>query len=410
MAGDARAIVAACLYPATKLSPGHVHVLTRPVRSLLAFGQRQVSAWRPCVLERSLGRYSTGPHDRHRQTAGTSPPFNLQPSRLNSPTIVAAADYRCSLTEMRSRALGQNFLRNRRTARRVAHLAGDDHSLLCVDLGAGNGSITDACLLRSGAILAIEVDPRLAEALRTRFANEPRVTILEEDLSRSVPPAEPFVIAANPPFNMSTVLVRRWFGDENFRSGALIVEKPFAGRVSGLYGATKISVSLAPFLELAIPFAVRPAEFNPQPKIDAAILTAVRRTEPALPWADRAAYWRFVNYLFERSQPTVGDALAPLKLAGIPRSVRNLPIREVQTHDVVELHRALKDAAHGAWKAINAFEVSLPVSRRMTLGEFAPPPEPGTSSVSARPDQAGRRTRSRSTSARASEPPGRSTS
>jgi len=310
---------------------------------------------------------------------------------------------------MRSRALGQNFLRNRRTARRVAHLAGEDHSLLCVDLGAGNGSITDACLLRSGAILAIEVDPRLAEGLRTRFANEPRVTIREEDLSRSVPPREPFVIAANPPFNMSTLLVRRWFGDENFRSGALIVEKPFAGRVSGLYGATKLSVSLAPFLELAIPFAVRPAEFNPQPKIDAAILTAVRRPDPTLPWADRAGYWKFVNYLFERSQPTVGEALAPLKLAGIPKSVRNLPIREVQPHDVLGLHRALQDAAPIAWKAVDAFEVSLAASRRTTLGQFAPAPGTGTNSMSKRPSQADRRTWSRSTSARASGPPGRST-
>lgn len=271
---------------------------------------------------------------------------------------------------VRSRALGQNFLRNRRTARRVAHLAGEDHSLLCVDVGAGNGAITEACLLRSGPILAIEVDSRLAQQLRNRFAGEPRVTILEEDLSISVPPAEPFVVAANPPFNLSTLLVRRWFAHPNFHSGALIVEKPFAGRVSGSYGATKVSISLAPYLELKIPFDVRPAEFSPQPSVDAAILTAARRADPALPWADRASYWMFVNYLFERGRHTVGEALRELKLVGVPESVLRLRVREIESEDAIELHYAVQAGSPRVRDLIGTFEESLPPARRAAIGDL----------------------------------------
>lgn len=276
-----------------------------------------------------------------------------------------------SLTSVRSRELGQNFLQNRRTARRVAHLAGGDPGLLCVDLGAGNGSITDAALLRSGPILAIEMDARLAQRLRQRFEAEPRVTVVEADLAAAEPPSVPFVIAANPPFNLSTFLVRRWFAAENFQSGALIVERPFAGRVSGGFGATKLSVSLGAYLEMSVPFDVRPAEFNPRPRVDAAILTASRREDAPVPWAERAAYWTLVNYLFERGRHTVGEAVEQLALPGVPNAVRRLPIREIALEDAVELYRQVS-AVERCRALLDRFESSLPVSRRMALGDLIP--------------------------------------
>lgn len=147
---------------------------------------------------------------------------------------------------MRSRQLGQNFLRNKRTARRLVHLAGGEPQLLCVDLGAGTGSVTEAALaIRTGSILAVEYDQRLVAQLKARYADEPRVMVRSADLLAAPLPDEPFIIAANPPFNTSTKLVRRWMLAPTFVSGALIVEAPFAGRVSGSYGATKLSLPCA---------------------------------------------------------------------------------------------------------------------------------------------------------------------
>ena len=80
---------------------------------------------------------------------------------------------------MRSRQLGQNFLRNKRTARRLVHLAGGEPQLLCVDLGAGTGSVTEAALaIRTGSILAVEYDQRLVAQPKARYADEPRVMVL----------------------------------------------------------------------------------------------------------------------------------------------------------------------------------------------------------------------------------------
>lgn len=197
------------------------------------------------------------------------------------------------------------------------------------------------------------------------------MTVVEADLTAATPPSVPFVIAANPPFNLSTLLVRRWVAAEHFQSGALIVERPFAGRVSGGFGATKLSISLGAYVAMAVPFDVRPAEFNPRPRVDAAILTASRRVDAPLPWAERASYWTLVNYLFERGRHTVGEAIEQLAISGVPNAVRRLPIREITVEDAVELHRHVS-AVDRCRPLLDRFESSLPVSRQVTLGDLIP--------------------------------------
>lgn len=267
---------------------------------------------------------------------------------------------------MRSVELGQNFLRNQRTARRLVYLAGGPAGLPCVDLGAGRGMVTSAALRREGRVIAIETDPRLAAGLRSAFADEPRVEVIEQDLMAVDLPSEPFVIAANPPFNLSTKLVRRWLLARHFVSGALIVERPFGQRVAGEFGATKLSLSLAPFLELAIPVNVRAAEFSPQPRVSAAILTATRRPEPEIASRDRADYWRFVNYLFERSKPTIGEALAPLRL-DLGRTAEARAVRDLSAEFTTRLFIASVRSNQKALATITAFEAALPARRSSEL-------------------------------------------
>jgi 16S rRNA A1518/A1519 N6-dimethyltransferase RsmA/KsgA/DIM1 with predicted DNA glycosylase/AP lyase activity len=266
---------------------------------------------------------------------------------------------------MRSRQLGQNFLRNKRTARRLVHLAGGDPQLLCVDLGAGTGSLTEAALaIRTGSILAVEYDERLVAQLTARYADEPRVIVRSADLLAAPLPDEPFVIAANPPFNTSTKLVRRWMLAPTFVSGALIVEAPFAGRVTGSYGATKLSLSLAPFLHLDTGVAVKSAEFTPAPNVATVILTSSQRPKLDVARDDAPAYWAFVNFLFERGSRTVGEALRPLAKSGFSASVSGRLVRDVDVGLAIQLFTELVQANEQAARRIRTFEERLPVGRR----------------------------------------------
>ena len=91
-----------------------------------------------------------------------------------------------------------------------------------VDLGAGEGALTD-CLARTGArVLAVELHARRAEELRRRFAGM-RVAVLEMDVRAFTWPGHPFRVVANPPYDGVNALVRRLLATRQLRSADLVV-------------------------------------------------------------------------------------------------------------------------------------------------------------------------------------------
>jgi 23S rRNA (adenine-N6)-dimethyltransferase len=86
-----------------------------------------------------------------------------------------------------------------------AHIARGD---LVLDVGAGTGALT-AHLLDAGArVVAFELHARRAHELRERFAGAP-VTVVRADASDLRLPRRPFRVVANPPFGITTSLLRR---------------------------------------------------------------------------------------------------------------------------------------------------------------------------------------------------------
>jgi 23S rRNA (adenine-N6)-dimethyltransferase len=84
---------------------------------------------------------------------------------------------------------------------------------LVLDLGAGYGAITSALAQAGARVIAVERDPGLAGRLERRFADRPGVRVVPADL-RSVPlPRREFSVVANPPFSVTTDLLRRLLGD-----------------------------------------------------------------------------------------------------------------------------------------------------------------------------------------------------
>jgi 23S rRNA (adenine-N6)-dimethyltransferase len=91
-----------------------------------------------------------------------------------------------------------------------------------VDLGAGDGALTDP-LARAGCrVLAVELHPRRAAALRERF-DDSRVAVLELDVDAFRWPGHPFRVVANPPYAGINALVRRLLTLPQLRSADLLV-------------------------------------------------------------------------------------------------------------------------------------------------------------------------------------------
>jgi 23S rRNA (adenine-N6)-dimethyltransferase len=115
-------------------------------------------------------------------------------------------------------------------ARRVVADAKIDAGDLVVDIGAGTGALT-APLVRSGArVVAVELHRGRADELRRRFA-EDRVTVVRADASHLRLPRQPFRVVANPPFGITTPLLRRLLAPgSRLLAADLVLPRPVAMR------------------------------------------------------------------------------------------------------------------------------------------------------------------------------------
>lgn len=99
-----------------------------------------------------------------------------------------------------------------------------------LDLGAGDGALT-APLVRAGAqVIAVELHPGRANALRTRFRGETAVRVLEIDLMDLRLPGRPFTVVANPPWSLAKPLLRMLTGPHSRLTGAdLVLQRGLVG-------------------------------------------------------------------------------------------------------------------------------------------------------------------------------------
>jgi 23S rRNA (adenine-N6)-dimethyltransferase len=160
-------------------------------------------------------------------------------------------------------------------ARRLVIAAGIKPGDLVLDIGAGTGALTGP-LVRAGAlVVAIELHPRRARQLRDRFVHDD-VTVVQVDAVDLKLPRRPFRVVANPPFGITTALIRRLLSrGSRLVTADLVVPTHVAVRwVSGRApGANR----WCRIFDASVPYRLPRAALRPLPPGHIAVLRVERR-------------------------------------------------------------------------------------------------------------------------------------
>ena len=173
---------------------------------------------------------------------------------------------------------GQVFLRNRDIAIYEVNLLNREHSSV-LEIGSGEGSLTEVLLDSGFKVDAVEPDHRLADFLRTRFASqieEGNLTIIQESIL-DMQPRRCDSIIGNIPYMITAAIVFKIF-DFDFKEAILMVQKEFAAKACaepGSKGASRISYSLQLRAEVEYIRTVPRVFFDPVPAVDSAIIRIV---------------------------------------------------------------------------------------------------------------------------------------
>jgi 16S rRNA (adenine1518-N6/adenine1519-N6)-dimethyltransferase len=220
-----------------------------------------------------------------------------------------------------TKALGQNFVHDPNTVRRIvatAELTPDD---VVVEVGPGLGSLTLALLPAAGHVYAVEIDPILAGALPATVATRAsavadRLTVLQRDAMRvgaaDFADAAPTALVANLPYTVAVPVVLHLLAElPSLRHGLVMVQREVADRLAAAPGSKTYgipSVKLAWYAKARRAGRVPPSVFWPVPNVDSGLVAFGRHDPPA--GADRAATFAVVDAAFAQRRKTLRAALA----------------------------------------------------------------------------------------------------
>ena len=249
-------------------------------------------------------------------------------------TLLGATEIRAlaaSLNATPTKKLGQNFVIDPNTVRRIVSQAHVCETDVVVEIGPGLGSLTLALLPNVAKVLAVEIDPVLAGALPATIALhapslKDNLTVINADAMRiDELPANPTHLVANLPYNVSVPVVLHFL--ETFPSlkeilvmvQAEVADRMAAGPGSKIYGVP--SVKMAWYGEVTKAGSVGRNVFWPAPNVDSGLVRLVRKDREYDPQL-RELTFTIVDAAFGQRRKTLRTALG--SVLGSPQDVESI--------------------------------------------------------------------------------------
>lgn len=260
------------------------------------------------------------------------------------------------------KSLGQNFLTDRNVLSRIAACVEPAPTDCLLEIGPGKGALTELLAPGCARLVAIELDARLVPLLRSKFAANPHVQIVEADILAvdlaallTGTDGQRWKVAANLPYNISTPVLFAFLDQRAlFSRLVLMLQKEVGDRLAAVPGGKEygaLSVLFRLHFDIVREFIVKPGSFHPVPKVDSAVLSFVPLPEPRVAVGDEALFRRVVKGAFAMRRKTIWNCLKSASLgvtdAALAAALHDCgidPVRRGETLDLDEfaaLTRAL---------------------------------------------------------------------
>jgi 16S rRNA (adenine1518-N6/adenine1519-N6)-dimethyltransferase len=250
-----------------------------------------------------------------------------------------------------TKKLGQNFVVDANTCRKIVKLAEVGNKDIALEIGPGLGSLTLALLESAKQVVAVEIDERLAKQLPLTsiehgFSDKQLITLNQDAMVLKKLSVEPNVLVANLPYNISVpVLLNTLEHFPSITRGVVMVQSEVAHRLAAKpdnkdYGSPTVKANWWSSLHLA--GSVGRSVFWPVPNVDSS-LVRFDRHEPLGSESERIATFAVIDEAFAKRRKMMRSALSQLfggkaeeylNNAGVDPTIRGEALSVEQFHEI----------------------------------------------------------------------------
>ncbi len=236
---------------------------------------------------------------------------------------------------LHKKSLGQHFLRSESALRKIVeagHLLATDTVL---EVGPGEGALTELLLAQAGKIIAVEKDDRLIPVLQQKFTIEitsGKLELIHTDILnyelRSMNYGKGYKLIANIPYYITGALIRKFLESERQPSMmVLLLQKEVAKRIVAVDGRESIlSISVKAYGTPRYIDTVKAGAFSPPPKVDSAIIAVEHISKKFFAGGNEKRFFELLKKGFAHPRKllssNLGISAATLRDCGIAEKAR----------------------------------------------------------------------------------------
>jgi 16S rRNA (adenine1518-N6/adenine1519-N6)-dimethyltransferase len=256
------------------------------------------------------------------------------------------------------KGLGQNFLVDPETLRKIIQVADIPSSAVVLEVGPGLGSLTRGLAQVARKVIAVELDEALLPILAQVLAGYRNVEVVKGDILEIDPPhlvgQTGYLVVANIPYYITSALIRHLLSPELKPARiVLTVQKEVAERICAEPGdLSLLALSVQVFGEVKKVLRIPAGAFYPAPKVDSSVVRVDLYKQPIIASQHLDDFFKLAKAGFSQKRKTLRNSLSaglhlpPEQVAKLLNSVEIDPRRRAETLSLIE------------WKSLT--EASLP--------------------------------------------------